>query len=155
MLRSWGVRIERIHRQSFVTIDDCLPLARQLAAGLGVGSEPKQRLRPLADQLAAWLTQLAGQKYPLDVRRGMVKQARREVESVRVREESRQVKAGSRTYFLDVVKSQEGKEYLKITESRFKGESKERERSSVIVFPEHAQEFATAVAEVVAKLSER
>ena len=153
MLISRGVRLERNHRQPFTTIDDCLPLARRLAARLGEGSEPTERLKVLADQLAIRLTKLAEQKHPLDVRRGVVREERKEVESVRDSRESRQIKAGSRTYFVDIetAKGESGR-YLRITESRFHGEGKERERSSIIVFPEHVQEFVKAVSEMMAKL---
>ena len=42
------------------------------------------------------------------------------------------IRAGSRTYFLDVCQTKDGKDYLVITESRFMGEGKERERQRVI-----------------------
>ena len=58
---------------------------------------------------------------------------------------SKTVKAGSKTYFFDIKETKEGKPYLLITESRFKGEGEERERSSIIVFQENAQEFTEAV----------
>jgi hypothetical protein len=51
------------------------------------------------------------------------------------------VKAGSSTYFFDLKDTKDGKLYLVITQSRYMGERKERERSSIIVFPEHALEF--------------
>jgi hypothetical protein len=40
-----------------------------------------------------------------------------------------------------------------ITESRFKGEGEERERSTIIVFQENAQEFAEAVSQMSEKLA--
>ena len=63
-----------------------------------------------------------------------------------------QVRAGSRTYFVDIETTTAGKRYLKITESRFKGEGSERERASIVVFPEHAKAFTQAVVELAAKL---
>ena len=66
--------------------------------------------------------------------------------------ESRTVKAGSKTYFLDVKETKDGKPYLVITESRFKGDSNERERRTIIVFQENAKEFAEAVSEMTDKL---
>ena len=134
MLKARGLRSET-DRLPFTTIDDCIALAYELA----------QRLNELGEQ-----------KYPLDVRRGVVKLVKKdgeEVKDVSDNRESRQIKAGSRTYFLDIesAKSDELK-YLRITESRFHGEGKERERSSLIVFPEHAKEFAQAVSEMAAKL---
>ncbi len=66
--------------------------------------------------------------------------------------ESKQVRAGNRTYFIDIETSKEGKRYLRITESRFKGEGSKRERTSIAVFPQEADEFANAVFEMAAKL---
>ena len=63
--------------------------------------------------------------------------------------QSKIVKAGSKTYFFDINRTKEGKLYLVITESRFKGEGEERERSSIFVFQENAQKFASAVSEMV------
>lgn len=65
---------------------------------------------------------------------------------------SNQIRAGSRTYFFDVGKTNNGKPYLRITESRFKGEGEERERNSIIVFADDAQKFAQTVDEMVKKL---
>ena len=62
------------------------------------------------------------------------------------------VRAGSRTYFIDVEKTAEGQSYIKITESRFQGEGKERTRASIVVFSEHARKFASAVLDVVTGL---
>ena len=67
--------------------------------------------------------------------------------------DSRTIRSGGRTLFLDVEKTKEGKPYLRITESRFKGEGKERERSSIFVFPEDVEEFAQAVSEMRKKLT--
>ena len=62
--------------------------------------------------------------------------------------DSRTIRSGGRTLFLDVEKTKESKPYLRITESRFKGEGKERERSSIFVFSEDAEEFAQVVSEM-------
>lgn len=67
-------------------------------------------------------------------------------------ENSRTVKAGAKTYFLDIKETKEGKPYLMITESRFKGEGDERERSTIVVFQDNAQAFADALTEMVEKL---
>ena len=102
----------------------------------------------LAQELLARLNQLGEYKHPLDVRRG-----RKEVMKMIEREEnSRIVKAGPKTYFLDVKETKEGKPYLMITESRFKGEGEERERSTIIVFQDNAHAFSEALTEMVAKL---
>ena len=65
---------------------------------------------------------------------------------------SKTVKAGSKTYFFDIKETKDGKPFLLITESRFKGEGEERERSSIIVFQDNAQEFTEAVTEMSEKL---
>jgi hypothetical protein len=109
--------------------------------GMAEGFTTIDDLKEQAEALAKGLQQLAGYKHPLSVRRGIAR-AGEEVNEV---SESEQLKAGSKTYFFDVAKTKEGKQYLKITESRFKGEGKERERSTVIVFPEQAIEFAEKV----------
>ena len=59
------------------------------------------------------------------------------------------VKAGAKTYFIDLKKTKEGKPFLVITESQFKGENQERERTSIVVFPEHARDFSQALGEMV------
>jgi hypothetical protein len=102
----------------------------------------------LADDLLVCLSKLGEYKYPLDVRRG-----RRGVTSVMDQNiESRTVKAGSKTYFFDVKETKDGKPYLIITESRFKGDGKERERRTIIVFQENAKEFANTVTQMTNKL---
>lgn len=103
----------------------------------------------LATELLVRLNQLGEYKHPLDVRKG-----RKEVVNMVERQEnSKIVKAGSKTYFFDVKETKEGKPYLLITESRFKGEGEERERSSIIVFQDNAQEFTEAVTQMNEKLS--
>ena len=116
-------------REPFTTIDDLTQKAEELASGL---------------------QKLGEYKHPLDVRKGVKK--RKEVSEMAEREENRTIKAGAKTYFLDIKKTKEGKPYLVITESRFKGEGKERERASVLVFPENAEEFSQAVVEMTGKL---
>lgn len=66
--------------------------------------------------------------------------------------ESRTVKAGSKTYFFDLKETKEGQSYLTITESRFMGGGKDRERASIVVFPDHAQDFLEAAQEMISKL---
>ena len=62
---------------------------------------------------------------------------------------SKTVKAGSKTYFFDIKQSKEEKSFLVITESRFKDQGSERERHSILVFPEQADEFAKALTEML------
>lgn len=66
--------------------------------------------------------------------------------------ESKTVKAGARTYFFDLKKTQDGKPFLVITESQFKGEGQDRERARIVIFPEQAQEFLVTVQEMVGQL---
>jgi hypothetical protein len=66
--------------------------------------------------------------------------------------ESRIVKAGSKTYFFDLKATKEGQPYLTITESRFKGEGQERERASIVIFAESAPGFLEAAQEMIRKL---
>ena len=118
-------------REPFTTIDDLIEKARDLFSGL---------------------RRLGESKYPLDVRKGTALKKRKGVGSMRDAEESRTIKAGGKTYFFDIKESKEGKPYLVITESRFKGEGKDRERVSIVVFPEHAQAFLETVQEMVGKI---
>ena len=53
---------------------------------------------------------------------------------------SEQVKAGSRTYFIDVQRASTGARYLKISESRL-GEDGEHVHNRVMVFEENLPEF--------------
>jgi hypothetical protein len=66
--------------------------------------------------------------------------------------DSKTVKGGSKTYFFDLKETKEGQPYLTITQSRFMGEGKERERASIVVFPDHAQDFLEAAQEMISKL---
>ena len=66
---------------------------------------------------------------------------------------SKTVKAGSKTYFFDIKETKDGsKSYLLITESRFKGEGEDRERQTIMVFPENVEEFVDAVSVMASKL---
>ena len=51
------------------------------------------------------------------------------------------LKAGKSTYFFNIRKARTGKNFLVITQSWFKGEGKEREKSSILIFPEQIKEF--------------
>ncbi len=118
-------------REPFTTIDDVIKLAQELLSRLSKMSE---------------------YKHPLDIRRGVAKETGKEVERMVDTRDSREIKAGGRTYFVDVETTREGNKYLKITESRFKGKGNDRERVSIIVFPETVKEFAEAISEMAAKL---
>jgi hypothetical protein len=68
--------------------------------------------------------------------------------------ESKFLKAGGRTYFFDIKEAKNGKKYLALTESRLVGDKDKNEhrRSTIIIFPEQAKEFAEVVKEMTAKL---
>ena len=114
---------EKAEAEPFTTIDDCVLLVQELAMNLG---------------------RLSEYKHPLGVRKGVMR--------VNEAEESKTIKAGSRTYFLDRKLSKDGRPFLVITESRFKGEGEDRERTSIVIFPDHAEAFSGAVSEMVADL---
>ena len=87
----------------------------------------------------------------LDIRRGVKRKGVKK--RMNENNQSKQIKARGRTYFLDIRKTKEGKTYLRITESH-KGEGDKFERTSVNVFPEDAGEFAQAVSEMASKLGQ-
>ena len=111
------------YRGSYTTIDDLIHLAEELVNGLN---------------------KLGEYKHPLSVRKGVI--------NMIPERESVTIKATGRMYFLDVKETKEGKPYLVITESRSKGEGKERERRSIFIFQENAREFAQAVTKIADKI---
>ncbi len=67
---------------------------------------------------------------------------------------SKTVRAGSKTYFFDLrTTSSDKTPFLAITESVFKGEGEERERSTVTVFPEHIDEFLATLKDMAQELA--
>lgn len=106
-------------------------------------------LQQTAKHLVEGLRKLGEYKYPLAIRRGFRKEVKNMAKQKGI---SKTVKAGSITYFFDVKETKAKKPYLVITESRFKGEGEDRERKAILVFQEHAQEFAKTVGEMAAKL---
>ena len=62
---------------------------------------------------------------------------------------SRTIRAGSNTYFFDLKETEEGKPFLVITQSRFKGEGKGHDRASLAVFPETSREFLQATQDML------
>jgi hypothetical protein len=117
-------------REPFTTIDDLVDRAEELASGLRKLSETR---------------------HPLDIRRGVT--GGEEVKHMPDNGDSITVKAGARTYFFDLKETKDGKPFLVITESRFKGEDSKRERVSMTVFPEQAEEFGQAVSTMTAKIA--
>jgi len=55
--------------------------------------------------------------------------------------ESSHIRFGNRTYFFDVKSAENDKKFLRITESKYFGEGKERQYNSFILFPENMPEF--------------
>ena len=128
------IRIKTDHetkRKAIVTIDD---------------------VQRKASSLLDDLIELGTYKHPLKVRKGK----RKEVIGVSDNaDRSQTLKAGSKTYFFDIKETKEGKPYLVITESRYKGEDEEQERSSLFVFPESAQEFAFVTTAMLSKIIQK
>ena len=55
---------------------------------------------------------------------------------------------GARTFFFDINTASNSKNYLRITESRFTGEGKDRIRNSVVLFPEDLSDFQKSLKEM-------
>ena len=148
------VRRSARDREEIVTIDDVREKLRDTVTDLNADGAYQKLLDVLAD-----VETLCDQKHPLALRRGTVlvnvERERKEVDSMKDGQKSRQIRAGSRTYFLDLAETKEkGVKYLKIVESRFKGEGKDRERATILIFPKTAREFANVVTEMVAELTQ-
>ncbi len=63
--------------------------------------------------------------------------------------ESSHIRFGRRTYFFDVKLSIDNKRFLKITESKFIEEGKDRQYNTFILFPENIPEFQKLLQEAV------
>lgn len=61
---------------------------------------------------------------------------------------SSMLRAGKRTFFFDVRVASNNKKYLKITESAFEGEGKERKYNSFLLWPENIVDFKQRLTEV-------
>ena len=127
MLRNKESRVEKEieSKGNFITIDEAIDLAKELLKGL---------------------TRLGEYRYPLSVRRGVSNITPEE------KKESQTVKAGARTYFFDIQKTKADKPYLTISESRFMGEGKDRERNTITVFPEQIEVFAKTLYRMAKKI---
>jgi len=55
--------------------------------------------------------------------------------------EHEMLKTSSRTYFLDIETTKNGKPYLKITESRINKETQEQTRNTIIIFEKDLLKF--------------
>ena len=58
---------------------------------------------------------------------------------------SEMIKSGTINYFLDLLVSQKGNKYLKITQSKFDKEKNTHERSQIILFGRSFDEFKQAI----------
>lgn len=68
--------------------------------------------------------------------------------------DSSMLRAGKRTFFFDVKLASNNKKYLKITESSFEGEGKERKYNSFLLWPENIVDFQknlTVVSNILAQ----
>lgn len=63
------------------------------------------------------------------------------------------LRMGAKTLFFDVNLAANDKKYLKITESRFAGEGKDRIRNSVVLFPENIEGFQKSLREMIGYLA--
>ena len=61
---------------------------------------------------------------------------------------SSMLRAGKRTFFFDIKLAQNNKKYLKITESTFEGEGKERKYNSFLIWPENIADFQQRLTEI-------
>jgi len=67
--------------------------------------------------------------------------------------ESSILKCGKRTFFFDVNLASNNKKYLKITESAFVGENRERKRNTFLLFAEDVQNFQERLNEIAGHLA--
>lgn len=63
------------------------------------------------------------------------------------------LRSGKRTYFFDVKQTANDKKYLKITESTFEGEGKDRRYNSFLLFPDQIQNFQQRLTEISGDLA--
>ena len=66
---------------------------------------------------------------------------------------SSKFRIGKRTFFFDVNLASNDKKYLKVTESRFVEEGKDRVRNSVVLFPEDIVDFQNNLKEMAGYLN--
>ncbi len=57
------------------------------------------------------------------------------------------LRAGKKTYFFDIRVASNNKRYLKITESAYEGEGKERRYNSFLIWPENLVDFQQRLTE--------
>jgi hypothetical protein len=64
--------------------------------------------------------------------------------------QSTHVRFGRRSYFFDINQSENNTKYLRITESQFLGDGKERKYNSFILFPDDLESFQKSLTEAAA-----
>ena len=99
-------------RDGFKSIDDLLVIAEYLYKGL---------------------INRSNQRHPLSIYKG--------VKNMQPNNEHEMLKTSSRTYFLDIETTKNGKPYLKITESRINKETQEQTRNTIIIFEKDLLKF--------------
>lgn len=67
-------------------------------------------------------------------------------------DKSSKFRIGKSTYFFDVNTATNNKKYLRITESRFVEEGKDRIRNSMVLFPETVPDFQKNLKEMLGYL---
>ena len=68
--------------------------------------------------------------------------------SIKQTVKSSMLRAGKRTFFFDIKLASNNKKYLKITESSFEGEGKERKYNSFLLWPENIVDFQQRLTEI-------
>ncbi len=66
---------------------------------------------------------------------------------------SSKFRIGKRTFFFDINVASNNSKYLRVTESRFVEEGKDRVRNSVVLFPEDIQDFQKTLGEMIGYLN--
>lgn len=77
-----------------------------------------------------------------------------EKQSIKQTVKSSMLRAGKRTFFFDVKLASNNKKYLKITESAYEGEGKERRYNSFLLFPEQVVDFQQRLTEISQHLAQ-
>lgn len=65
-----------------------------------------------------------------------------------IKVKSSHIRFGRRTYFFDVNTSDKAQKYLRITESQFLGEGKDRKYNSFILFPQDIEQFQQTLKDI-------
>ena len=91
----------------------------------------------LSGKLYKQMIEFSNSKHPLEIRRGVM--------AMPDDSESRIIKGAGRTFFMDVEKTRDGNPYLKISESRIDGKTKEQVRNTIFIFEDDLMPFSKAV----------